>query len=100
MDTATAWADQSADDPDPHALGLTARNLAYVIYTSGSTGTPKGVMVEHRNTVNLLHWSGGVFAESEIRRTLFSTSVCLICPFTSVSFRFRREASCTSSRMH
>ncbi len=77
LDTATpAWADQSADDPDPHALGLTARNLAYVIYTSGSTGTPKGVMVEHRNTVNLLHWSGGVFAESEIRRTLFSTSVC------------------------
>ncbi|WP_457774961.1 amino acid adenylation domain-containing protein [Rhizobium ruizarguesonis] len=71
-----AWADQSADDPDPHALGLTARHLAYVIYTSGSTGTPKGVMVEHRNTVNLLHWSGGVFAESEIRRTLFSTSVC------------------------
>ncbi|WP_457663439.1 amino acid adenylation domain-containing protein [Sinorhizobium medicae] len=76
LDAATAWADQSADDPDPHALGLTARNLAYVIYTSGSTGTPKGVMVEHRNTVNLLHWSGGVFAESEIRRTLFSTSVC------------------------
>ncbi|TBE36180.1 amino acid adenylation domain-containing protein, partial [Rhizobium ruizarguesonis] len=71
-----AWADQSADDPDPHALGLTARHLAYIIYTSGSTGTPKGVMVEHRNTVNLLHWSGGVFAESEIRRTLFSTSVC------------------------
>ncbi|WP_245503207.1 non-ribosomal peptide synthetase, partial [Rhizobium leguminosarum] len=70
-----AWADQSADDPDPHALGLTARHLAYVIYTSGSTGTPKGVMVEHRNTVNLLHWSGGVFAESEIRRTLFSTSI-------------------------
>ncbi|WP_446986024.1 non-ribosomal peptide synthase/polyketide synthase [Rhizobium leguminosarum] len=77
LDAATpAWADQSADDPDPHALGLTARHLAYVIYTSGSTGTPKGVMVEHRNTVNLLHWSGGVFAESEIRRTLFSTSVC------------------------
>ncbi|MFW8642046.1 AMP-binding protein [Rhizobium beringeri] len=49
-----AWADQSADDPDPHALGLTARHLAYVIYTSGSTGTPKGVMVEHRDdTVNL-----------------------------------------------
>ncbi|WP_234844544.1 AMP-binding protein, partial [Sinorhizobium meliloti] len=48
LDTAMpAWADQSADDPDPHALGLTARNLAYVIYTSGSTGTPKGVMVEH-----------------------------------------------------
>ncbi|WP_245495122.1 amino acid adenylation domain-containing protein [Rhizobium ruizarguesonis] len=49
-----AWADQSADDPDPHALGLTARHLAYVIYTSGSTGTPKGVMVEHASVVNVL----------------------------------------------
>ncbi|MDX1110180.1 AMP-binding protein, partial [Sinorhizobium medicae] len=56
LDAATAWADQSADDPDPHALGLTARNLAYVIYTSGSTGTPKGVMVEHQSLVNLTAW--------------------------------------------
>ncbi|OWK24537.1 hypothetical protein AJ87_21660 [Rhizobium yanglingense] len=47
------WAGQSADDPDPHALGLTPNHLAYVIYTSGSTGTPKGVMVEHRGLVNL-----------------------------------------------
>ncbi|WP_246763631.1 non-ribosomal peptide synthetase [Rhizobium sp. 007] len=69
------WAGQSADDPDPRALGLTARHLAYVIYTSGSTGTPKGVMVEHASTVNLLHWSSDVFAESEISRTLFSTSI-------------------------
>ncbi|WP_162874115.1 AMP-binding protein, partial [Pseudomonas viridiflava] len=36
------------DNPDPRAVGLTARHLAYVIYTSGSTGTPKGVMVEHQ----------------------------------------------------
>ncbi|RWN20416.1 AMP-binding protein, partial [Mesorhizobium sp.] len=62
-------------DPDPRALGLTARHLAYIIYTSGSTGTPKGVMVEHASTVNLLHWSSGVFADSEISRTLFSTSI-------------------------
>ncbi|KAB1082354.1 amino acid adenylation domain-containing protein, partial [Neorhizobium galegae] len=76
LETATpAWADQSADDPDPRALGLSPRHLAYVIYTSGSTGTPKGVMVEHHSTVNLLHWSSGVFAESEISRTLFSTSI-------------------------
>ncbi len=61
LDTATpAWADQSADDPDPHALGLTARNLAYVIYTSGSTGTPKGVMVEHRGKTNEPKLSGCV----------------------------------------
>ncbi len=62
LDTATAWADQSADDPDPHALGLTARNLAYVIYTSGSTGTPKGVMVEHRGMTNYLSWARESYA--------------------------------------
>ncbi|UFS85011.1 non-ribosomal peptide synthase/polyketide synthase (plasmid) [Rhizobium sp. T136] len=56
LDAATpAWADQSADDPDPHALGLTSRHLAYVIYTSGSTGTPKGVMVEHASVLNFLY---------------------------------------------
>ncbi|WP_164759530.1 amino acid adenylation domain-containing protein, partial [Mesorhizobium sp. M5C.F.Ca.IN.020.29.1.1] len=76
LETVTpAWAELPACDPDPRALGLTARHLAYVIYTSGSTGTPKGVMVEHASTVNLLHWSSGVFADSEISRTLFSTSI-------------------------
>ncbi|QPB24417.1 amino acid adenylation domain-containing protein (plasmid) [Rhizobium sp. 007] len=70
-----AWAELLASNPDPSALGLTSRHLAYVIYTSGSTGTPKGVMIEHASTVNLLHWSSGVFAESEISRTLFSTSI-------------------------
>ncbi|TIX98115.1 MAG: hypothetical protein E5V18_25195, partial [Mesorhizobium sp.] len=54
LETATpAWAELSASDPEPRALGLTARHLAYVIYTSGSTGTPKGVMVEHHSLVNL-----------------------------------------------
>ncbi|RWK55838.1 condensation domain-containing protein, partial [Mesorhizobium sp.] len=54
LETVTpAWAELPACDPDPRALGLTARHLAYVIYTSGSTGTPKGVMVEHRGVVNL-----------------------------------------------
>ncbi|MFA1623350.1 amino acid adenylation domain-containing protein, partial [Rhizobium mongolense] len=63
LDTATpAWADQSADDPDPHALGLTARHLAYVIYTSGSTGTPKGIMVEHRGMTNYLCWARETYA--------------------------------------
>ncbi len=76
LETATpAWAELPASNPDPRALGLSPRHLAYVIYTSGSTGTPKGVMVEHHSTVNLLHWSSGVFAESEISRTLFSTSI-------------------------
>ncbi|WP_246774145.1 non-ribosomal peptide synthetase [Bradyrhizobium diazoefficiens] len=78
VDLATAapdWAERPASDLDPRALGLSSRHLAYVIYTSGSTGTPKGVMIEHRSTVNLLHWSSGVFAASEISRTLFSTSI-------------------------
>ncbi|MCP3478013.1 non-ribosomal peptide synthase/polyketide synthase (plasmid) [Bradyrhizobium sp. CCGUVB1N3] len=76
LDTAMpVWANLPASDPDPRALGLTSRHLAYVIYTSGSTGMPKGVMVEHKSAVNLLHWSGGVFAPSEISRMLFSTSI-------------------------
>ncbi|MER9275584.1 amino acid adenylation domain-containing protein, partial [Mesorhizobium sp. M0643] len=58
LETATpTWAELPACDPEPRALGLTARHLAYVIYTSGSTGTPKGVMVEHGSLVNYLHWS-------------------------------------------
>ncbi|MCA6113260.1 non-ribosomal peptide synthetase, partial [Bradyrhizobium cenepequi] len=76
LETATpAWAELPACDPDPRALGLSSRHLAYVIYTSGSSGTPKGVMIEHASSVNLLHWSSGAFAPSEISRMLFSTSI-------------------------
>ncbi|MGF6813136.1 amino acid adenylation domain-containing protein [Paraburkholderia sp. Clong3] len=76
LDTATpGWAGRPSSDPDPRALGLTARHLAYIIYTSGSTGTPKGVMVEHQSTVNLLGWNSDVFAQSETSRMLFSTSI-------------------------
>ncbi|WP_287321762.1 non-ribosomal peptide synthetase, partial [Mesorhizobium sp.] len=62
LETATpAWAELSASDPEPRALGLTSRHLAYVIYTSGSTGTPKGVMVEHRGVVNHTSWQADRF---------------------------------------
>ncbi|MFT0868867.1 amino acid adenylation domain-containing protein, partial [Pseudomonas sp. CAM1A] len=53
------WSRQPSHNPQ--VPGLSAANLAYVIYTSGSTGLPKGVMVEHRNVVNLVHWSAGLF---------------------------------------
>ncbi|WP_234894674.1 non-ribosomal peptide synthetase, partial [Sinorhizobium medicae] len=76
LETATpVWAELPAFDPEPRALGLTARHLAYIIYTSGSTGTPKGVMVEHQSTVNLLRWSSGVYAQAQTSRMLFSTSI-------------------------
>ncbi|WP_068713714.1 non-ribosomal peptide synthetase [Vibrio tritonius] len=50
------WANESQQNLDPNALGLTSRHLAYIIYTSGSTGKPKGVMNEHRGVVNRLSW--------------------------------------------
>ncbi|MDB6372144.1 non-ribosomal peptide synthetase, partial [Photorhabdus bodei] len=65
------------DQPDsnPQVSALTSRHLAYVIYTSGSTGVPKGVMIEHRNTVNFLHWAQQAFETEAIREVLFSTSM-------------------------
>ncbi|MDB6375062.1 amino acid adenylation domain-containing protein, partial [Photorhabdus bodei] len=62
-------------DSNPLVPALTSRHLAYVIYTSGSTGMPKGVMIEHRNTVNFLHWAQQAFDVEEIREVLFSTSM-------------------------
>ena len=56
--------------------GVSANHLAYVIYTSGSTGTPKGVAIEHRNTVNLLHWAKTVYGPDELAGVLASTSIC------------------------
>ncbi|UCH97645.1 MAG: AMP-binding protein, partial [Candidatus Aminicenantes bacterium] len=34
-----------------------AHDMLYVIYTSGSTGIPKAVVLEHRNLVNLMHYT-------------------------------------------
>ncbi|ELR97624.1 non-ribosomal peptide synthetase [Gloeocapsa sp. PCC 73106] len=51
-------------------------NLAYIIYTSGSTGKPKGVAIEHRNTVQFLHWAKEVFNPDELKGVLAGTSIC------------------------
>ncbi|MGH9893348.1 MAG: non-ribosomal peptide synthetase, partial [bacterium] len=50
--------------------------LSHVIYTSGSTGRPKGVMIEHRSVVAFLGWVHQTYSADELRRVLFSTSVC------------------------
>ncbi|MBE0358005.1 non-ribosomal peptide synthetase [Pseudoalteromonas aliena] len=55
--------------------GVNETNLAYLIYTSGSTGNPKGVMIEHRNTVAMLHWAKQAFNDFELEKVLASTSL-------------------------
>ncbi len=67
---APTWAKQPDTNPQPEAVGLTARHLAYVIYTSGSTGKPKGVMVEHRGVVNLALAQGKAFGINVNSRVL------------------------------
>jgi amino acid adenylation domain-containing protein len=63
------------DEGNPDS-GVSPDRLAYVIYTSGSTGKPKGVAIEHRNTVNFIHWAKGIFSPAELDGVLFSTSIC------------------------
>jgi non-ribosomal peptide synthetase component F len=75
LDEPGAFDDQPTHNPNPQALGLTARNLAYVIYTSGSTGQPKGVAIEHRNTVNFIEWARRAPVSEGLDVTLLSTSI-------------------------
>jgi amino acid adenylation domain-containing protein len=65
---------QEGNDNPKSRVG--SANLAYVIYTSGSTGQPKAVAIEHRNTLNLLHWAKSVYTPQELRGVLASTSIC------------------------
>jgi amino acid adenylation domain-containing protein len=63
------------DDGNPNS-DVQPGHLAYVIYTSGSTGKPKGVAIEHRNTVNFIHWARRIFSPEELDGVLFATSIC------------------------
>ncbi|KAB1082431.1 AMP-binding protein [Neorhizobium galegae] len=91
LETATpAWADQSADDPDPRALGLSPRHLAYVIYTSGSTGTPKGVMVEHQHREPAALEQRRICGIRDQPHAVFLPRSVLICPSMSASLRCRQ----------
>ncbi len=54
----------------------TANDLAYIIYTSGTTGNPKGVMIEHRNAVELIHWSITEFDSNKFDTVYAVTSYC------------------------
>ncbi|PHM37254.1 Amino acid adenylation [Xenorhabdus mauleonii] len=51
-----SFSEQSTDNPDVRAVGVSPHHLAYVIYTSGSTGLPKGVEMPLAGLVNLLQW--------------------------------------------
>jgi len=76
---AEQWAHRSDHNPDPAAVGLTARHLAYMIYTSGSTGRPKGAMNEHRGVVNRLLWKQSAYGleacDAVLQKTPFSFDV-------------------------
>ncbi|MEO8240510.1 MAG: amino acid adenylation domain-containing protein [Flavobacterium sp.] len=51
-------------------------DLAYIIYTSGTTGNPKGVMIEHKNAVELIHWSKTEYDLNKFDVVYAVTSYC------------------------
>jgi amino acid adenylation domain-containing protein len=62
------FADESAENPDPIARGLTPQHLAYVIYTSGSTGLPKGVLIEHGSAVARIQYAVSAYSLTAMDR--------------------------------
>ncbi|GHT91052.1 hypothetical protein FACS1894122_02720 [Alphaproteobacteria bacterium] len=51
------------------------QDLAYILFTSGSTGKPKGVCLGYDNINSFLNWADDHYSETELERTLFSTSI-------------------------
>ncbi|HEX7241659.1 MAG TPA: amino acid adenylation domain-containing protein, partial [Longimicrobiaceae bacterium] len=66
-----ALAAEPAEAPES---GVLPENLAYAIFTSGSTGRPKGVMIQHRGTVDFLHFMREIVPAEERSRVLGATS--------------------------
>lgn len=67
---------QPASRAEPVTCSAQPGDLAYVIYTSGSTGNPKGVAIEHRSSIELMHWARDTFTREELAGVLCATSVC------------------------
>ncbi|KYC36320.1 hypothetical protein WA1_42115 [Scytonema hofmannii PCC 7110] len=72
----TDWETISQENSDSPITKLKPNNLAYILYTSGSTGQPKGVALEHKNTVNFIHWAQNTFNSEQLSGVLASTSIC------------------------
>jgi amino acid adenylation domain-containing protein len=70
------WEAMERESTQKPETNVNSNNLAYVIYTSGSTGKPKGVLIEHRNTVSLLHWARSLFSSEELSGVLACTPIC------------------------
>ncbi|MCP4157996.1 MAG: amino acid adenylation domain-containing protein, partial [bacterium] len=52
------WLEEIYDTDETNLEHITEdTHLVYLVYTSGSTGKPKGVMLEHKNLVNLMHFT-------------------------------------------
>jgi amino acid adenylation domain-containing protein len=69
------WAAISAQPAGKLSVDVRPENAAYAIYTSGSTGRPKGVHIEHRSTVDVLHWLRDTVSDEDRSAVLGSTSI-------------------------